>query len=761
MPSPAHQQEECRQVLSTHKLLVDTCFLMHPNFPRFVQDFEDLFQQNRILIPTQVVQELQRIARRKDHRNASATRAIQSVHDMLHRGLAELRGETSDDNLVADQVISRVVEQHLGQHNLLVLTNDRKLKDWLYLKKRSGCFRASRSLLVIRFDPQSGRPRIWRSPQAKLTPDPGKSPYSGLAPRPHPKKFGRLPVSNPFRKLSTLAPDLDVKLNPSEDVEKTAIVFLTDLTPVRLSTRLASGGEGTVYETDQSGLVCKIYHHDKLTVGAQKKIELMVTRQVPDQTICWPTQPVYDSAGVFRGFLMPRADGEPLGRGLFIPTVWLRHHPTWTRQDSVTLALNILTKIDFLHRMGVLLGDINPLNILVQDQNTVYFVDCDSYQVEGFPCPVGSVNFVAPEIQGQDFRQFLRTREHELFAVATLLFMIMVPGKSPYSHQGGTDGAENIKKMHFPYRLQGKQDTTGAPEGAWRFCWSHLDHPLREAFFRSFHLSHRGQPRVTIREWIRLFTRYSRILSDGKEVFMGPRPQYGFDLSILPQSRRYLANKGDPLPTNGETGLERAVRQLVASARPRASTGRRKQSRSRSTPAVTGAYIQGRIPTHSPPRSFNPPSKIGVAGKWYTVPIVWALVAPIKALLEVISVALLVVMLCHALLAGLTALVGMNTQAAGNGGTSGLNLAFWIVGLLVGSSLAAASISSTSKEIYLDAGLGLVVGAGLPAFLLSSALWGIPGGVVGMIVGLYIWRRRHGDKRAKEYMNRWWGYSTV
>jgi len=91
----------------------------------------------------------------------------------------------------------------------------------------------------------------------------------------------------------------------------------------------------------------------------------------------------------------------------------------------VQLAINILERISYLHRLNVLLGDINPLNILVKDENTIYFVDCDSYQIEGFPCAVGTVDFTAPEIQGVDFRTFLRAPEHELFAVATLLFMML------------------------------------------------------------------------------------------------------------------------------------------------------------------------------------------------------------------------------------------------------------------------------------------------------------------------------------------------
>lgn len=99
----------------------------------------------------------------------------------------------------------------------------------------------------------------------------------------------------------------------------------------------------------------------------------------------------------------------------------------------MTLCITILKKLKYLHDRNVILGDINPNNILVVSPTEVYFVDTDSYQIEGFPCPVGTINFTAPEIQRKDFSTFLRTIGNERFAVATLLFMIMLPGKPPYS----------------------------------------------------------------------------------------------------------------------------------------------------------------------------------------------------------------------------------------------------------------------------------------------------------------------------------------
>jgi len=788
--APVTKDDRLRDVLKSHKIIVDTCFLMHENFGDFLHEYSAEFKDNHLLIPSKVVQELKKIERRNDHRCEAARNALRLLQEALSNGLAEIRGEPSDDHAdVADQVISRVVEQHVAQHNILVLTNDRRLRDWIYKKKRAGCFSSRKSLLVVRFEPQTGRPHVWGRDARHAINGQGECrgnlmsdtlPYFSLPapllnpPQPLPilhnqRSVRKLqPLRNlpqPFRVVRSLEGELDRRLDAKEDVESRGAVYLYNGQQVRLGKKLASGGEGTVFETDEPGIVCKIYHPNRLTDGARRKIELMVTRRISHPAICWPRESVYDSQRVFRGFLMPRATGEPLGHGLFIPTVWLEKHPQWTRRDSVRLAISILEGIDYLHRINVLLGDINPMNILVKDANTVFFVDCDSYQVEGFPCPVGSINFVAPEIQGQDFGRFLRTKEHELFAVATLLFMIMIPGKPPYSHQGGGDGAENIRKMHFPYPL-GEKSSQGAPEGAWRFCWSHLTREIKESFYRVFHSDHRGQPRVTVSEWLRLFRRYERLLEDPSRVFMGPTPQYGFDLSILPHNYRYVKGKGRPLPTGGETDLERSLRriasaskQMQASTRPALSGGHSSAASTlshlpqRSTKVSIGIRTSGAHPrsTHA-----NAPASGGSrfhhsrVHKWYSHPLVWPLAAPLKALLEVSAVGV-----AGAILGAVSLGLLFMTFGDYNGFGLGMTLGV-IIGTLIGLILAAATIAKVDSGIFVFGAIGIGLGAIGGGMLGASPEWAVTGAIIVMVVALLVRRFQIGEQKAAEYMESWW-----
>ena len=175
-------------------------------------------------------------------------------------------------------------------------------------------------------------------------------------------------------------------------------------------------------------------------------------------------------------------------------------------------------KIKYLHNRNIIIGDINPANILLVYPTEVYFVDTDSYQIEVFPCPVGTINYTAPEIQRKTFATFLRSYGNEYFAVATLLFMIMLPGKPPYSQQGGENPIDNIIKMDFSYPL-GDLSNKKTPDGPWRFIWSHLPFDLKSGFYHTFR---RGgdysteNNRLNVEKWLNMFQYYLQLLDSGK-----------------------------------------------------------------------------------------------------------------------------------------------------------------------------------------------------------------------------------------------------
>ena len=94
----------------------------------------------------------------------------------------------------------------------------------------------------------------------------------------------------------------------------------------------------------------------------------------------------------FVGYMMPKAKGKELQKSIFIKPLFLKNFPNWKKRDTVELCITILEKIKYLHDRNIVMGDINPANILVVSPKEVYFVDTDSYQVEDFPWLIYRIN---------------------------------------------------------------------------------------------------------------------------------------------------------------------------------------------------------------------------------------------------------------------------------------------------------------------------------------------------------------------------------
>ncbi len=276
---------------------------------------------------------------------------------------------------------------------------------------------------------------------------------------------------------------------------------------LRLGRAVASGGEGEIFDCGHE-FVAKIYFPERRTKTRREKLELMCSRRPQALAqVAWPVSLLCSEEGSFVGYLMPKAKGVRMQDAVFAKARLEKHFPKWTRADLVQLALTYAIAVRDVQRPGLLVGDINPMNALIQSPEQIVIVDADSFQVEDFPCPVGMATFRAPEITEPDFSLFLRTERHEAFALASLLFMILMGGKSPYSYQGGGDPAENIRAGNFPYA----KDAKAIPAGAFRYIWSYFPPRIKEAFSSTFaNPSPAGRP--TAQQWVGLLQDYLKFL---------------------------------------------------------------------------------------------------------------------------------------------------------------------------------------------------------------------------------------------------------
>lgn len=236
------------------------------------------------------------------------------------------------------------------------------------------------------------------------------------------------------------------------------------------------------YAVDRLHTWVKIFDKSSLNTYLEAKIQRMLTQKLECDGLCWPIDLVRDSEGNFRGYLFTEYKGVPLHLCVFKRAGIDTYFPDWNKLDLCELTQTILKKIEFLHQRNVLFGCINPAAIRVVSKDEVYFTDVDNYQVDGFPSLVHNISFTAPELL--DKKVYLATKANENFAIAELVFMLMMPGKTPYAVGGDEAPEELIKSMKFPYS-NGKVHGDRALPGMWRFMWSHLS-GMKGAFFNVF-----------------------------------------------------------------------------------------------------------------------------------------------------------------------------------------------------------------------------------------------------------------------------------
>lgn len=236
--------------------------------------------------------------------------------------------------------------------------------------------------------------------------------------------------------------------------------------PVSLVKQIASSGEGEVWETNESGILAKIYHNP--TLERIKKLKVMLANPPADPmlsfnhiSIAWPQDLLKDGSGACIGFLMPAIRGSRELTSIYNPRLRKQKAPGFNWYYLHTAALNIAWIIQAIHDKGYVLGDIKPQNILVNDRALVAVIDTDSFQVRDsqsgkvYCCTVGSEGFTPVELLGKDFSVTEQTEVHDRFRLAVLIHYLLF-GYHPFSGEwtgngDSPDQTELIRKGFWPY----------------------------------------------------------------------------------------------------------------------------------------------------------------------------------------------------------------------------------------------------------------------------------------------------------------------
>lgn len=267
---------------------------------------------------------------------------------------------------------------------------------------------------------------------------------------------------------------------------------------------LGRGGEASIYAVPgRADLAAKIYHNPSDEQGG--KLAAMLSAPPVSQPIAgehvavaWPIDRLLEVGGEGRvvGYLMPLIDKAHLIWEYYNPAARREIAPRFHHGSLLRAARNLAAVARTLHECGYVIGDLNESNVLVTPQALVTLIDADSFQVPGgdrlYRCRVGRPDYTPPELQGASFAEVDRLPQHDVFALAVLIFQLLMQGVHPFagtSEIGGESDtiAARIAAGRWPYAWKKDDAIQPSPHAP---PWCVLPPSVQELFHRCFEDAH-------------------------------------------------------------------------------------------------------------------------------------------------------------------------------------------------------------------------------------------------------------------------------
>ena len=284
---------------------------------------------------------------------------------------------------------------------------------------------------------------------------------------------------------------------------------------------LGSGGEGAVYGIrSHPDLVAKIYHSNRRTDAIIIKLGVMINyppRTEDDLTghlfVAWPSHLVYDVASEVIGFLMPKVEKTNNLFEYYNPSLRRRTAPHINYANLCSVARSLATALDRLHGSGYVVGDINESNAYITENEHVTLIDTDSFQITDYQTTpptiyrslVGKPEYTPPELQGISFDQVDRNIHHDRFALAVVIYQLLMEGTHPfrgiYTGPGEKPQVETcISQGYFLHSTSRNVPLRPVPSAV---EWNTLHEDIRALFRKCFDDGHADpQTRPSPRDWV-------------------------------------------------------------------------------------------------------------------------------------------------------------------------------------------------------------------------------------------------------------------
>lgn len=267
---------------------------------------------------------------------------------------------------------------------------------------------------------------------------------------------------------------------------------------------LGRGGEASIYAVPgRTDLAAKIYHNPSDEQAGKLSAMLAAPPVPPPQPgqhtpLAWPMSRLLEPGGNGRvvGYLMPRLDQAHLIWEIYNPGVRREICPDFHYRSLLRTARNLAAVVAGLHECGYVAGDLNESNVLVTPRTVVALIDVDSFQVPGrdrlYRCRMGRPEYTPPELQGVAFADVDRLPQHDAFALAVLIFQLLMQGIHPFAGTSAENSepdsiAARIAAGNWPYAWLRSSPTLPSPHAP---PWFALPPSVQEMLRRCFEDGH-------------------------------------------------------------------------------------------------------------------------------------------------------------------------------------------------------------------------------------------------------------------------------
>jgi DNA-binding helix-hairpin-helix protein with protein kinase domain len=256
-------------------------------------------------------------------------------------------------------------------------------------------------------------------------------------------------------------------------------MYVFDETGARwlLGQQIAAGGEGSVFRLPERPEWCvKLYH--KRPLAEERRAKLSALRSLSPNIRTSAAVPLGLVAASAQsrewiGVLLPFVEGHDVYE-LYNPQGRRSYFQHATFEFVVAAALNLARAFEAVHAQGIVVGDVSEQNIRVRPDATLTLIDCDGFQLKDgnrfFASNLGTPIWTPPELQGIRLEGAVRTRNHDRFGLAQLIFLLLFGGRYPFAGRPLAGEAlspeEAIAKFAFAFDPAPARPLLEPPPGA-------------------------------------------------------------------------------------------------------------------------------------------------------------------------------------------------------------------------------------------------------------------------------------------------------